>query len=306
VKPTFNSPLEDWSAAVSSLGLTLLIKRDDLLPFPLAGNKFRKLSYELEGMSPGTQIITVGAVTSNHCRISAFMAARLRCPIHLLLHAHANLDQGEKVALRLLQSLGATYEIIEPKDISARLANREKSFGPRPVHLIEGGCHTPRGVMAYAEAVAELEKQLPEAPDVIVVASGTGATQAGLILGCQRLGWRTDVLGVSVARSASRGEEAVREALAWHGAGDLRVNFTDAYRGGGYGKADSRTHEALAWGWARGLPLDLTYTGKAMAAVLDLAAKELQGKSVLLWHTGGLFTYLTQPNVDEVLGNPRR
>lgn len=286
------SPLEDWSDAPFGSGRELHIKRDDLLPFPLAGNKVRKLSQELGNVNIATAtILTVGAVNSNHCRTAAMIAARGGGRAHLILHGETS-STSARITLAMFQRLGASWEIVDPSDIQDTLSSARKHL-PGPVHFVPGGCHTPSGVDAYADAVDELANQLKSTPDLIIHASGTGATQAGLIAGCHRNGWTsTRVLGVSIARDAVRGTAAVREALRWRGLGDLDVEFSDEYRAGGYGLIDASVHRALETGWRHGLPLDGTYTAKAFSALLDREGPATQCDRVVFWHTGGINTQI--------------
>lgn len=281
------SPLAPWTAAD---GTPLWLKRDDLLPFPAAGNKVRKLYHELQGVDLTDRVlVTVGSVTSNHCRTSAMMAAMGGGRAHLVLHGDTTASAGQRVALSLLESMGATYDVVEPSAIAACVHQRLLDLKDR-AHFVYGGCHTEGGVRAYMAAVQELASQVGSAPDWIVHASGTGATQAGLVAGVREAGWKTKVLGVSVARGRERATAAIREALEWVGHGGAEVLVDDTHLAGGYGQHDSRVRAAVADGWRRGVPLDHTYTGKAMAGLLSHLENGSVGGDVVFWHTGGLMT----------------
>ncbi len=285
------SVIQDWTGHFPPLAGTLLVKRDDLLPFALAGNKYRKLTAELQGVPTSTAILTVGAATSNHCRTVAMMAAQSGRPAHLVLHASNGIGGAEALALRMIEDLGASYQIVDPSEISRLVEDlREDAFAG--AHFVAGGCHTARGVEAYIDAAVEIGTQLSRPPDRIVLASGTGATQAGLALGCQRQGWPTVVTGVSVARSAARGSAAVDEAMRWFTERPPRTPFLAAYTAGGYGARDERTESAVATAWSVGLPVDPVYTGKAFAALLNEPTLCPPGSLTVFWHTGGLFSYL--------------
>lgn len=288
--PFAASPLEDWSEKFD-IGTNLQIKRDDLLPFPLAGNKFRKVLHEFHAIGREVSTVsTVGAITSNHARTTAMFAAQQDLQCHLLLHGDFN-RRSSMVTLSLLSSLGATYEVIDPSAIATRVAELEDHLG-NSLHFIYGGCHTRLGVEAYRSAIVELSKQISKPPDLIIHASGTGATQAGLILGIDDLGWETSVTGVSIARDERRAVDAVRECLRWFDREQLEVEVDASFLAGGYGESDSQIDAAVKAGWSVGLPLDGTYTGKAFAALLGYASQSQLPKSVLFWHTGGLFTHL--------------
>lgn len=294
------SPLEDWSGNPIAIDRELLIKRDDLLPFTLAGNKVRKLNYELAGVDiPASTVVTVGAVTSNHCRTTAMFAARNGGHAHLILHGNTT-SQSAKLTLAMLSRLGATWEVVDSTEIPVAIAAARKSQR-KPVHFIAGGCHTPAGVEAYVDAVHELADQLENPPDWIVLASGTGATQAGIIAGCHAIGWHcTRVLGVSVARGSARGKEAVREALSWRGLQELDIHFSSDYRANGYGLINDRVRRTRDLGWRNGLPLDATYTAKAFSALTDEEGPVSPSARVIFWHTGGLNTQMMM-DVDSLL-----
>jgi D-cysteine desulfhydrase len=288
------SPVEDWSGSLLNDSRTLLVKRDDLLPFPLPGNKFRKLSCELEQIqSRNTVVITVGSVHSNHCRTTALMCAQKGLRSHLILHDDGLDPVMTAAGTRMLDRIGASYEIVTPDDIRESVERSVQQFSQEgQVHVIEGGCHTSAGVRAYEEAVHELAEQIDEEPAYIFLASGTGATQAGLAVGCQKLGWSTKVIGISVARLQERGLEAVLEAVDWRcDRAEVNTVFTDAYRAGGYGQSDERIDEAVSRAWRVGFPVDPVYTGKALAGMIDIESSGALEKPgpIVFWHTGGIF-----------------
>lgn len=273
-----------------SLGLELLVVRDDLLPFPLPGNKVRKLERELRDSSVGEVLLSNGGIDSNHCRTLALYGARLGLPVHLVLHSSA--DQGS-ASFDLLDLLGASYDVVTSAQIGSTLDRVETAYHNRgtAVRRIAGGCHTPAGAMAYRDVGLQVIEQ--HRPDVIVVASGTGATHGGLAAAAH--GSHTEVIGVSVARNADRGIAAVLEAAGWAGAPTARVKFADSFVDGGYGQHGLATTAAVAHGWSFGLPLDPTYTGKAFAAMADDEFRDayLRNKRVVFWHTGGLMNLIT-------------
>lgn len=283
-------PLERLS---STLGVELSAMRDDLLPFPLPGNKFRKVAAEAEasGWRRGDLVVTNGGLTSNHCRTVAMYAAQLGMHAHLVLHGDAKAAQ-EPLSLCILRALGASYSIVEPEQIASEVARvRRQHSDFRRTHVLSGGCHTVAGARAYQDVAREFG--MLHDVDHVFVASGTGATQAGIIAGLAEARPSVRVTGVSVARSADRGLAAIEEALDWLEC-EAEVVFDDRYVDGGYGTCGASTQNAVALGWENGLPLDPTYTGKAFRALLGaLASGEVvTGSRVLFWHTGGLMNHL--------------
>lgn len=133
--------------------------------------------------------------------------------------------------------------------------------------------------------------------DYIFHASGTGATQAGLV--CGQLLAKDEarrIVGISIAREKDRGREVVRESIeAYLGAAyerlyrDEALVFDDSYRCGGYGKYTQELLDVTGKMMSEeGIPMDTTYVGKAFWGMLQyLGEKEICGKKILFLHTGG-------------------
>jgi len=82
-----------------------------------------------------------------------------------------------------------------------KVANELKRKGHNP-YIAEFAGSTPIGIMGYVNASLELSCQARDRGikiDYIVVASGSGGTQAGLVLGNMCLNANTKVLGISVS-----------------------------------------------------------------------------------------------------------
>ena len=81
------TPLEKLDRLSSWLGRDIYIKRDDLTPLALGGNKLRKLEFHLgEALKNGVDtLITVGGIQSNHARLTAAVCARLGLACELIL-----------------------------------------------------------------------------------------------------------------------------------------------------------------------------------------------------------------------------
>lgn len=289
------SPIESFDELGRELGVDLLVKRDDLLPFPLAGNKVRKLMAEASeaGWVTGDVLISNGGVDSNHCRTLALMAARMGARAHLVLHSEGG--RRDDAPLRLLATMGATYDVVASENIASTIVARRAEFEARnkSVRVIPGGAHTPAGVRAYLSAGSAALKAVR--PDHLVVASGTGATHAGLHVAAQNGPRPTVVTGISVARQADRGRKAVMEAVGWvEPSAAATVRFDARFIDGGYANASDATWEVVEWAWKRGLPVDATYTGKALRGVVEMVREGSiqQGEQVLFWHTGGLMNHL--------------
>ena len=136
-----------------------------------------------------------------------------------------------------------------------------------------------------------------------MVASGSGATHAGLLFGLRALGITAPVLGICVRRSADL--QRPRILTLCSEISDLLgiaspvtaadVHVTDDFLAPGYGQINPPTREAILTGAAReALMLDPVYTGKTMAGFLDRARNGASGETLVFLHTGGtpaIFAY---------------
>ncbi|MGH3407268.1 MAG: 1-aminocyclopropane-1-carboxylate deaminase/D-cysteine desulfhydrase, partial [Streptosporangiaceae bacterium] len=203
--------------------------------------------------------------------------------------------------LALARRLGAVVSFTAQADRGsvdpalAEVAGGLAAAGHRPYVIPRGGA-TAVGAVGYALAVAELAGQLRSLrlePEIVVVATGSCGTQAGLLAGvtAQSLPWR--VIGATVSRPPAECRERVlrlaRECgalLGWPLAEADRVEVRDA-RGPGYGTASpAGTQAAGLAASADGLLLDPVYTAKAFGELLSVIRAGLPGPAVFV-HTGG-------------------
>ena len=279
------------------LGVDLFVKRDDLYPMYGGGNKARKMRsiYQDIVQCKADVIITNGGSESNHARVCALLAATKGMECHLVLH-------GEKPDTAfcngngfLMEFAGAQIDYCDANQIADLIERRRTEYerAGKGVYVVPGGAHSVQGALAYAEAIEELDFQ----PDYIVVASGTGATHAGLHVGAaRRFGSATSVVGISVARNRQRGEQVVFESIVeleeFLGISGSTPNlvFRDEWIAGGYGKYSERIISAIKFALIQeGLILDPIYTGKAFLGLCDMVMSgEIgPGRSIVFWHTGG-------------------
>lgn len=166
----------------------------------------------------------------------------------------------------------------------------------------------PLGAVAYANAFREMLAQANEQGVTIthlVHATGSGSTQAGLVVGAKLLAPEVRILGISTGGSKESGEEHVLqfaretvEAMALDIAIEPEdVVVFDEYFGEGYGILNESVVEAIALtARTEGILLDPVYTGKAMTGLLHLieSGHFQPTDTVVFLHTGGtpaLFPY---------------
>ena len=280
----------------------LLAKRDDAISFAFGGNKVRKLELVLsEALAQNADtLVTVGGVHSNHVRVTASAAARagLGCAVVIngarpaRLSGNALLDE---LAGAEIHYVGSREERVPRMREVARELERA---GRRPFQ-VPLGASTPLGALGYVRAVQELAAQ-GHPPNVIVVASSSGGTLAGLVAGIELAGLPIRVVGVSpddpasqIAATAGGIVHGVALLLGLDAASFARgqtIFVDDGFVGEGYGIPTPASREAVALAArTEGLYLDPTYTSKAMAALIAYVrdGRFRKEETVLFWHTGG-------------------
>jgi 1-aminocyclopropane-1-carboxylate deaminase/D-cysteine desulfhydrase-like pyridoxal-dependent ACC family enzyme len=289
-------------AAILGGGPTLLVKRDDAIPFGFGGNKVRKLALVAgRAIAEGADtLVTAGGVQSNHARATAAAAAKLGMRAILI----ANGEPQDRLSANALldRLLGADVVYVPTREARgqamADVVARCRAEGRKPF-AIPIGASTPLGALAFALAMAELVDQIP-APDVIVHATSSGGTQAGLVAGCRLLGLRTRVLGISADDSSASLQAEIRAIVS--GVADLLridpaslargtpIEVDDRFVGDGYGIPTDASREAIELAArTEALFLDPTYTAKAMAGLIAYVRQQrfTQRQTILFWHTGG-------------------
>lgn len=286
-------------------GLEIVVVRDDLFPFIGGGSKARKaVCYEMMlRENEYNAVVTCGGIQSNHNRAMALMAARNGWKCHLCIQGSEERFLRENGNALLDRLSGAECELIQPEDTSVamdRAMEKLKAEGYRPYYCHGGGHDLPGGT-CFVDAVEELTKQI-EKPDYIFHASGTGSTQAGIVVGLDRVGWRdVKCIGISVARQYERGRQVIAEfanKLAEHYGMteryDDRIMFNTDYLYGGYEQftpeMDAYLRKAMK---ETGLVFDTTYSGKAFYGMMDYIKKnKLEDKKIVFWHTGGIMNIM--------------
>src|SRR6185437_40283 len=314
----FATPLEPLPRLSKALGgPEIWIKRDDQLGLAGGGNKTRKLEYVMAAaLSDGAKaVMTVGAVQSNHCRLTLAAAKREGLACYLVIEervkdSYSPQANGNNLLFHLL---GVERIFVSPfgADIKAAIGSARETVrretGADP-YFIPGGASNSLGASGYAAAVLELLGQCEAEHlsfDSLVVASGSGGTHGGLLAGKALFGLPGTIRGVST-RHPTEVQKAHIESLARETRVFLQseaklpaewVNVADDWVGPGYSIPDERTIEAIRlFANEEGVLLDPVYTGKAAAGLIGMIRRGdlTKGKRVLFWHTGGwpaLFAY---------------
>lgn len=306
------TPLEHLPRLSDFLGRDIFVKRDDVTPVAMGGNKLRKLEFlAADALREGADVLlTAGAIQSNHVRQTAAVAAKLGLKCVALLEnplgtASENyLSNGNRLLLDYMDvEIIMVDALNNPAEQLAEQATRLEAQGFRPYVVPVGGSNA-LGALGYVECAQEIAHQSEGVVDfaAVIVASGSAGTHAGLAVGLEQLLPDTDLIGVTVSRKADA-QLPVVERIRTSLASQLEVSATapvtlwDDYFAPRYGEPNEEGMEAVKLlARLEGIFLDPVYTGKAMAGLLDgISQHRFRREGPLLFiHTGGapaLFAY---------------
>jgi 1-aminocyclopropane-1-carboxylate deaminase len=250
-------------------GVTLLLKRDDLIHPDLPGNKWRKLKYNLEAAADQRHdtLLTFGGAFSNHIRATA-AAGRLfgfhtigviRGEEHLPLNPTLAYAEGQGMRLSYMDR--TTYR---HKDGSGLLAELRERFG-RFYQVPEGGSNA-LGVRGCAELPGEIAAPF----DVICCPCGTGGTLAGIAAG---LGPGPEAIGFAVLKGGeflNAEVESLQQRAFGGTSGNWRIEY--GFHFGGFAKRNARLDAFIAdFADRHRIELEWVYVAKMMYGIFALA-----------------------------------
>lgn len=290
-------------------GPRIWIKRDDTLGLAAGGNKTRKLEFLVaDALAQGADtLITIGAVQSNHCRLTLAAAAKegLKCRLVLEERVPGSYDPAASGNNFLYQLIGAERISVIPAgtDPDAAMAALAEDLPAqnRRAYVIPGGGSNPLGALGYVACANEILDQAFEAGlafDHIVCASGSCGTHSGLLAGLEGRSAHIPVTGINVRRPRAEQEANVHKLA--EATADLlslgrpipqeAVTALDEWVGPGYSLPTPEMVEAVhLLARLEGVLLDPVYTGKAMAGLIGLIRRGVfkPHETVLFVHTGG-------------------
>jgi L-cysteate sulfo-lyase len=296
-------------------GPKIWVKRDDLTGVAFGGNKARKLEYIMgDALEKEADVIVTGAgFQSNWCTQAVAAAKKLGLDIYLVKSApREDFDTTKWDGNHLLHHLmGANVKTVTQEQFKETLDKTMmdlKSEGRRPYFSPVGGSDST-GASAYMNAVLELNYQANNLGvhfDSLIHATGSGGTQAGLVMGAKAFNTGMKIIGAAVGWTEKKDQIAkvkkiISDAMVKY---DLEFDLRDEdvivyneYVGGGYGfMSDAKLEAVQMFAETEGLMIDPVYTATAMACLIDLVRKGKFGKNenILFLHTGGavaLFPY---------------
>ena len=265
-------------------GISLVIKREDLIHPFVSGNKFRKLKYNLLQAKAENQstLLTFGGAYSNHIAAVAYAGKENGFQTIGVIRGD---ELGDKIesnpTLKFAQECGMQFEFVSRETYRLKteatfLEQLQQQYGA--FYLIPEG-----GTNAFAiQGCEEILTPEDTSFDFVACAIGTGGTISGLINSVLP---HQKVLGFPALKGDFLQDE-IRNFVRQ----DNWELITD-YHFGGYGKV---TNDLIDWinqfYDQTQIPLDPVYTGKMVFGIVDLITKNYfpENSKILLIHTGGL------------------
>lgn len=278
----------------NSFGVKCYIKRDDQIHPEISGNKWRKLSLNIEKykQSKYEALLTFGGAYSNHIHATAALGRDMEIPTIGIIRGE-ELTQDSNATLKAAAEAGMQLVFVSREEYSWRYERDYKELLRRKygnVLVIEEGGANYLGVIGCTAIVSEIDIN----PDYYILPSGTGTTAAGVLMGVDE----QKVISVPVFKKGDFIRDEIANLLLISGLGELEVSeklndlhLATNYAFGGYGKFNQTLIDFINQVYTEtGLKLDQIYTGKMFYALCDMvkSGEIPSGSTVVAIHTGGL------------------
>lgn len=301
---TLPTPVREIRYARPGRTRSLWIKSDNLTGEPYGGNKVRKLEYLFRPpvVKRRRRIATFGAVGSHHALATALYSRQLGFACTCFL-SHQTRTTSVPATLNMHLRIG-TELVPFGGSCEDRVATLRRYLWDRNAWVIPAGGSSWLGAVGFVNAGLEVADQIARGdlpvPHRLYVASGTMSTAAGLALGLALANLPVTVHAVRVSHTSIANEAVLARLMhkttmmlnridpsfPANLADRARVVLRHEYFGRGYAHSNAATDAALATAAEQfDLTLESTYTGKAMAALLDDVDADRRDEPVLFWNT---------------------
>ncbi|MGA2790732.1 MAG: D-cysteine desulfhydrase family protein [Candidatus Bathyarchaeia archaeon] len=300
------TPLHELPRLSKELGLDIWVKRDDLTGFAMGGNKVRETEFIFaEALEKGSDVIlTAGTYQSNHARVVSAAASLFGLECHLFLSGETSSPPTGNLLLDHLAGakIHDVSTLAERTPAMQALARELRESGRKPCVIPIGGADEV-GAHGYLTGFAELHVQiaaLPSKPTRIVLASSSGATYAGTMVGISQAKSTVELLGIRTDLDPDDSEEKIssianqlsKRVRYPHTFEPEDVHLNPDYVGEGFGVPTTDGVKAIRKLWKQeGILLEPVYTAKAMAGIIDIAERGFwKNERIIFIHTGGIPT----------------
>lgn len=284
-------------ASANKAGVKLFMARADKIHPLASGNKFYKLRPHLEHAKANgiKQLVSFGGAYSNHVHALAMMANHYGFQSVGIIRGEP--EYAANPTLTAAKSAGMKLEFVTRKEYQLRndknyLADLILRY-PQALIIPEGGS-SQLAITGCSELTKDINAQ--QISDILTIASGTGASIAGLVCGLkesqqaisyavlkdQSLAGRiSSFIDKEIIDKGSIGNEIIKQSK-------YTIEQADY---GGYAKLDD-SHLTFIFEWLEqtGILLDPIYTSKMCRRLIEQisSGQFKQGASITMVHSGGL------------------
>lgn len=267
----------------TSLGVSLFIKREDIIDTLISGNKYRKLFYNLKEAQEQNHstLLTFGGAFSNHIAAVSACGNRIGLKtIGIIRGQELKAFETDNPTLSFAKRMGMDLHYISRSSYKLKgkaefISGLRDQFGE--FMLIPEGGTNELAVKGCEEILSPNDHLF----DVICCPVGTGGTIAGLINSAKI---HQQIIGYSAVKDRELNQVICKFVTA-----DNWKLFPAEC--GGYGKIDRHLIDFINdFKRNYNIPLDPLYTGKMMYHLMrQIKDGEFpKGTSILAIHTGGL------------------
>ena len=269
-------------------GITIYLKREELLHPTISGNKWRKLKYNLiEANRLGYEtLLTFGGAYSNHIHATANAGKLFRLKTIGIIRGEEHLPlnptlaDAQKCGMQIHYVTRSEYRNKREENFIKELKNKFGDF-----YLVPEGGTNSLAVKGCTEIVNDINIDF----DYILSACGTGGTISGVVCG---LKGRKQVFGIPVLKGADFLNNDIANYVQEYSGNEYsnwKLNLD--YHVGGYAKITKELIEFINdFKLINGIQLDPVYTGKLLFAINSMLVNGefSSGSNIIALHTGGL------------------
>ena len=270
-------------------GIQLLVKRLDLIPSKVTGNKYFKLKYNLEEAKRlgHSTLLTFGGAYSNHILATSIAGKEAGFETTGVIRGEESIElnpvlkKAKEQGMELHYMSREQYLKKEKPFFIQKLTDKFGSF-----YLLPEGGSNQLAVKGCREIISDSDSD----SKIIFTCCGTAATLSGIILSLQK---DQEAIGISVLKNGSFLEKNVANYLSHFSNDDtIKWKILTDYHFGGYARSSAELQKFMdRFILKTGIPVEHVYTGKMFYAIYDLAQKGFfrRGDTVMAVHTGGVF-----------------
>ncbi len=289
------SPLQEVSfSPLKEKGISLYVKRDDLIHPDISGNKWRKLKYNIaQAQQRGNDtLLTFGGAHSNHIAATAAAGNLFGLKTIGIIRGeevdlnNPTLSYAQNQGMELLRVSRTEFRSIDHIDYKTSLRERFGRF-----FLIPQGGANFYGINGCMDIMSEIETPFQK----VFIGCGTGTTLSGMAINNKS---QADIIGVSALKGGDfLSQDVFRNIQTFFNDEETSKQVMDhvhldlSHHFGGYAKVKPELIEFMRKFYSETeIKLDPVYTGKVAFAMTEMAkSKENQNdENWILIHSGGL------------------